>query len=211
MSESGGSESRRVTPEQLKSGVQLSAGRKFVLVVDRVKVGGSDEGGLPDAPYAIEVQLTAAGGTPLAAERVRIVDPDSGEQIGDPGRTDEHGILRARVPEQKEYHFFPLPDDAEDHPDPWSAFAPAPAGQEHSVLFVVLSDESGQPLKGEKVNVKDESGTAHELVTDDEGHIRLATDPGVYQLEVKGSTFVAHTLFTTDLGDDPQPYRFTLG
>ena len=77
-------------------------------------------------------------------------------------------------------------------------------------MFVALTDESGQPLKGEKVNVKDESGSAHELVTDEEGHLRLAADPGAYELEVRGKTFVAHTLFTTDLDDDPQPYRFTL-
>ena len=197
MGESGSSETRQVTLAQLQSGVQLRVGQKSVLVVS--------------APFAIEVQLTAAGGTPLAAERVRIVDPDTNEQVGKPVMTDKHGVLRARVPKQKEYHFLPMPDEPKEDPDPWSAHGPAATiPEEHSLLFVALTDESGQPLKGEKVNVKDESGSAHELVTDEEGHLRLAADPGVYELEVRGKTFVAHTLFTTDLGDDPQPYRFTL-
>ena len=203
-------ETRQVTPAQLKSGVQLTVGQKFVLVVGGTQPTTS-EGGSPDGAFAIEVQLTASGGTPLASERVRIVDPDSGEQIGQPGTTDEQGVLRARVPEEKEYHFFPMPDGAEDPTNPFSAHETGAIHQEHSLLFVALTDGSGQPLKGEKVNVKDESGAAQELVTDHEGQIRLSADPGVYELEVGGTTLVAHTLFTADFGDDPQPYRFTVG
>jgi len=188
-----------VTSAQLKAGVQLRVGQKTTLVLR--------------APYAIEVQLTAPGGTPLAAERVRIVDPDTNEQVGQPVRTDEQGVLRARVPEQKEYHFFPVPDEPVEDPDPWSVRGPAAtAGQEHGLLFVALTDESGQPLKDEKLEVKDESGSAQEVVTDEEGQIRLTTDPGVYELRVSGKTFLAHTVFASDiLGDDPPPYRFTLG
>jgi carboxypeptidase family protein len=202
MGESGSSETRQVSLELLKSGVQLRVGQKSVLVVDRHQT---------NAPFAVEVQLTAAGGTPLAGERVRIIDPDTNEQVGQPVTTDKRGVLRAGVPEQKEYQFFPVADEPVEPPDPWSAHGPAATiPQEHSLLFVVLTDESAQPLKGEKVNVKDESGSANEVVTDDDGHVRLTTDPGVYELEVRGKTFVAHTLFTTDLGDEPQPYRFTL-
>jgi hypothetical protein len=197
MGESGSSETRQVTQSDLKSGVQLSVGQKFVLTVN--------------APFALEVQLTAAGGTPLAAERVRIVDPDTNEEVGPPVRTDQHGILRARVPAEKEYHFFPVPEEPAEHSSPLSPHASAGAiPQEHSVLFVALTAENGEPLRGEQVNVKDESGSAHDVATDDDGHIRLTTDPGLYELSVRGKIFVAHTLFTTDLGDDPQPYRFTL-
>ena len=218
MSESGGAETRRVTLTQLKSGVQLRVGRDVVLVVDGDSGAANEaadppgtEGGVEGGPFAIEVQLTAAGGTPLAAERVRIVDPDTDEQVGKPAVTDEQGILRARVPAEKEYQFFPVLDEPEDHPDPWSAAAKAPVTeQEHSVLLVALADAGGEPLKAEKVTVKDEAGEAHELQTDEEGHIRLVTDPGAYEVEVKGTTFVAHTLFTTDLGEDPKPYRFSL-
>ena len=104
MGESGSSETRQVTLAQLQSGVQLRVGQKSVLVVS--------------APFAIEVQLTAAGGAPLAGERVRIIDPDTNEQVGKPVMTDKHGVLRARVPEQKEYHFLPMPDEPKEDPIP---------------------------------------------------------------------------------------------
>src|SRR5438067_9517411 len=55
-------------------------------------------GGDPEGKFEIEVTLTAAGGTPLAGEKVAIVDPVSEEQIGSPGVTDEKGLLKARVP-----------------------------------------------------------------------------------------------------------------
>src|SRR5207237_10057648 len=96
MGESGSSETRQVTLAQLQSGVQLRVGQKSVLVVS--------------APFAIEVQLTAAGGTPLAGERGRIVDPDTNQQVGNPEMTDKHGVLRPRAPAQQQPHSPPLPD-----------------------------------------------------------------------------------------------------
>src|SRR5207237_10715578 len=97
MGESGSSETRQVTLAQLQSGVQLRVGQKSVLVVS--------------APFAIEVHLTAAGGTPLAGERVRIVDPATNEQVGKPVMTAKHDVLRDLVPEQKEAHFLPMPNE----------------------------------------------------------------------------------------------------
>jgi hypothetical protein len=209
---------QRVTLAELKSGIRLRDGRMAVLIIGAKEAGaGGDEapvpgtvGGLADGAFAIEVQLTAAGGTPLAAEPVRIVDPDSGQDVGKPGVTDERGVLRARVPEQKEYEFHAVAFGVE-HDDPWGAAAPiAAAGQEHSVLFVALTDRAGSPLANENVTVKDEAGSEHPGQTDGEGCLRLVTDPGVYELRVRENTFVAHTLFTSDLGDEPKPYRFSL-
>ncbi len=200
-------ETRQVTLAELKSGIRLGES-KGVLIIG-AKEG--TEGGDPDGAWAIEVQLHAAGGTPLACERVRIVDPGTGKQVGTEAVTDDKGVLRARVPEQKEYHFVPVEDDAVHHDDPWAGSGAAAAGQEHSLLFVLLTDASGAPLASEKVTVKDEAGGEHPAQTDGEGRMRLVTDPGVYELRVRGNTFVAHTLFTSDLGEEPQPYRFTLG
>lgn len=200
-------DAQHVALAELKSGIRLGES-KAVLIIG-AKEGA--EGGDPDGAYAIEVQLHAAGGTPLACERVRIVDPDSAKQVGTEAVTDDKGVLRARVPEQKEYHFVPVGDDAVHHDDPWAGSGAAAAGQEHSLLFVLLTDAGGAPVPRESVAVRDESGSEHPAQTDDEGRIRLVTDPGVYELRVRGNTFVAHTLFTSDLGEEPEPYRFTLG
>jgi hypothetical protein len=169
-------------------------------------------GGIDGAEFEIHVQLTAAGGTPLAAEKVLVIDPLTEEQIGSPAVTDEKGILRARVPEQKEYLFLSAAEGKEERSSsPWSDLQPPHvAGDEHSVLFVALAGADGSPLKGEKVSVKGEAGDAQEMTTDDLGHIRLVTEPGVYQLELKGKSFVAHTLFSSDLGEEARPYKFSL-
>jgi hypothetical protein len=170
------------------------------------------EGGLPDAQYVIEVQLTAAGGTPLANESVKIVDPDSGAQIGEPGVTDENGVLRAGVPEQKEYHFYSVETGEEEGAEPWSDHDHEQmTPQDHSVLAICLIDAGGQPLAGESFEVKDADGTSHEAQTDDQGEVRLGLDAGVYTLVVRGKEFIAHTVFSGDLDGLPQPYKFSVG
>jgi hypothetical protein len=200
-------ETQHVTLAELKAGIQLADPKAVLVIGAREGTPGGD----PEGAYAIEVQLHAAGGTPLATERVRIVDPDTNQQIGTVAVTDANGIVRARVPEEKEYHFVPVGDDAVDHENPWAASGAAAAGQDHCLLFVMLADAGGAPLAGETVTVKDEAGAEHSARTDDEGCIRLVTDPGAYELLIRKNKFVAHTLFMSDLGDDPVPYRFTLG
>jgi hypothetical protein len=172
-------------------------------------------GGMEDGAFVIELQLHAAGGTPLAHERVRIHDPDTGEQIGSPGVTDENGVLRARVPAEKEYHLHldtdapgEDPDMFGDHEHPLAGHLPHP--DEHAVLHVAFFDSKGAPLKGEAVQVKDEHGQPQELKTDENGTLDLVVDPGLFTLETRGASFVAHSVFSGDLVGDGAPYRFVV-
>ncbi|HYV67849.1 MAG TPA: hypothetical protein VE964_16535, partial [Myxococcales bacterium] len=74
---SGEIQRKSVDLAQLRAGVQLRTGQRYLLVVKNVKGrNGAGDG------FVLEVQLHAAGGTPLANERVRIHDPDTGEPVG---------------------------------------------------------------------------------------------------------------------------------
>jgi len=172
-------------------------------------------GGVEGGAYVIEVQLHAAGGTPLAHERVRIHDPDTGEEVGEPGVTDENGVLKARVPADKEYAIHidadapeEYPDAFSDHEHPLAAHLPYP--DEHAVLHVALLDAQGDPLKSETVQVKDEAGTAQELKTDDRGTIELQVEHGLFTLQVRGKELVAHSVLSGELSGEDAPYRFVV-
>jgi hypothetical protein len=161
------------------------------------------------------MQLHAAGGTPLVAERVRIHDPDTGKPVGDDGVTDEEGVLRARVPEEKEYEIHVVDVGGEEHPDAFDDHAhPLPAHlphpDEHPVLHVVFLDAAGAPLKGEAVKVKDEHGKAQEVKTDEGGVIDLVVEAGPFMLELRSKSFQAHTVFSGDLVEEGAPYKFVV-
>lgn len=173
-------------------------------------------GGIPDGRFAIETELTAAGGTPLVAEPVRIVDPDTDQQVGQPGVTDEHGVFRARVPEEKEYHLFALHEGAGKEVDAWSGVEhPAPsnpaAANGRPRLVVVVVDEKGLPVAGETVHVSAESGEEKwDVETDGRGRLEMEVEPGLFTLEARGKSFVAHSVFNGDLRDETAPCKFVL-
>jgi hypothetical protein len=168
-------------------------------------------GGIAGAPYAIEIQLFAAGGTPLAAERVRVVDPDSQEDVGSPGVSDEQGIFRAGVPEEKEYQLFAVVDGIDQEIDAWSAEGSAPgdpvAGDEHPMLIVLVVDGQGVPLVDEAVQVKAESGESWDLKTDARGRITLECEAGLFTVTARGTDLLAHSVFNGDLYDETAPCK----
>jgi hypothetical protein len=173
--------------------------------------------GIPGAKFAIEMQLTAAGGTPLAHERVRVHDPDTGEQVGEPGVTDDEGVLKAGVPEEKEYEIHLESGATEEHKETFEGHAHPLAGQlphpdEHPVLHVAFFDGKGEPLKTEPVKVKAAEGDAapHEVKTDDAGKIDLAVEAGPFILEVRGKSFTAHSVLSGELPEDDAAYRFVV-
>jgi hypothetical protein len=199
-------EVKRVELAEARAGVVLRTGHRVVLVVNGAK--GSSSGG-----FTIEIALQAAGGTPMAHERIRIVDPDSGKAIGELAVTDEEGVLRAKVPAEKEYHLIVENDAAEqdDLPslgDDLGGHERSPS--EHSVLSVELLDGDRAPLKGEKVQVKGEHGEDFEVVTDEEGCFHQLTEPGVYELTVRGKPLKAHTIFHDDREGTEVPYRLVV-
>ena len=203
---------KTVELSQLKAGIPLRTGRSYVLVVNGIKGGNRSGGG---GAFVLEVQLHAAGGTPLANERVRIHDPETGEPVGEPAVTDENGVLRARVPAGKEYHVHLDPDAAEEHPDafedhehPLAAQLPHP--DEHAVLHVAFDDAEGAPRKGEVVKITDQHGQSQELQTDERGRFELVVDHGPFTLEVQGATFQAHSVMSGDLAGEEAPYHFVV-
>lgn len=204
-------ERRTVDPGELKSGIQLRTGPHVVVLT--VRGFRSRPSAVGKYGFAIEVQLHAAGGTPLANERVRIHDPDTGEPVGEPCVTDENGVLRARVPAEKEYQIHLDVDAPEEHADavgehehPLAAHLPHP--DEHAVLFVAFLDAKGTPLRSEAVKMTDADGKAQELKTDERGNIDLVVEHGVFTMEVHEASFIAHSVMSGDLTGEDAPYRF---
>jgi hypothetical protein len=216
-------ETRSVELAEVTAGVKLRPGHRVVLVVSGVKgtkryasttrARNEDRSSDPEQTaeeaaepaeraFVIDVQLHAAGGTPLANERVRIHDPDTGEQVAH-AVTDENGVLEARVPAEKDYQFFVDAEQAEDHPDEFAGLLQPPPrdSDEHAMLLVAFVDAGGQPVKAEAVRIKTAHGNSQDATTDDHGKIELIAEPGIFTLEVRGKSFVAHSVFPDDLGE----------
>jgi hypothetical protein len=211
VADSDNTEVKSVELSELRAGVTLRTGRRMVLVVNGAKGSSRYRPKAGEDGFTIEVTLHAAGGTPMAHERIRIVDPDTGNPVGEPVLTDEEGVLRAKVPEEKEYHLVVENEEAaQDELPSLELGGHEPGSSEHSMLSVELLDGDRQPLKNEKVQVKGEHGEDFEAVTDDEGCIHELAGPGVYELSVRGSTFKAHTIFQDDRQGFEVPYRFVV-
>src|SRR5438067_1309605 len=189
-------ETKSVELADVKAGVQLNTGHPIVLVVNGAtgskryagaagsaaaaagkKPGAQPkpgaEGGVKDGKFHIEMKLKAKGGTPLAHERVRLHDPDTGKPVGEPAVTDEKGILRARVPAKKKYHVHIEHDPKEKHQLPPLGHhlgAHGKSSSRHSVLSVEFLDAKRAPVKGEKVKIKGPGGE-FEATTDEHGCI----------------------------------------
>lgn len=202
-------ETRSVELAEIQAGVRLRTGRQVLLIVKGAKgsQAARSEGG-----FVLEVQLHAAGGTPLANERVRIHDPDTGEQVGEAVTTDASGVLKTRVPAEKEYQIHLDDDPAEDHAHDWGEVAaPASSADRDAVLDVQIVDGAGEPVKGLAVQARADGKESQEAVTGDDGRIHMAVEPGVYTLEAGGASFVAHSVFHDEIEGGESPYRFTLG
>jgi hypothetical protein len=211
----GDVEERAVELTEVKSGLTFQAGHRVRIVVngarDAKELPPGTPGGVEDGAFVIELQLHAAGGTPLAHERVRIHDPDTGQPVGAPGVTDEEGVVRAKVPAEKHYHLMLENDAREEHELP--ELGDAVGGHErspdeHAVLSVNLLDAARAPLKAEKVHVKGEQGAEFDVVTDDDGCFHELAEPGVYDLTARGKSFKTHTIFHDDREGTEVPYRF---
>jgi len=218
-------ETRPVELADAKAGVSLDAGHRVVLVVNgatgskRYRAQAAPAalepgapGGVKDGKFQIEITLKALGGTPLAHERVRIHDPETGQPVGEAALTDENGVLRALVPEEKDYDVVVENDPAEDHQLPSLGDhlgGDEPSSTQHSILSVELLDARGAPLKGEAVHVQGDGGE-FDAVTDDEGYLHELAEPGVYTLTVQGKSLTAHTVFQEDRQGNEAAYRLVV-
>jgi hypothetical protein len=153
--------------------------------------------------HVIAVEAKSVGDTALVNQPVRIVDPDSGVTVAET-ETDEAGMVRASVPEPKDYRIEIAEDDsAEAAPPPLQ-----PEG-EHAVLRCRFAGADGSPLAGEKVEARLGDHTV-EATTDEDGRIEIAAQLEAYQLTVRGQTFDAHAVPASETDKDAGLYRFVV-
>ncbi len=174
---------------------------------DTSKSGGSaSDDGDDSAPVnAISAAIKAIGDVPLANHPVRILDAETGEQVGGILMTDDDGIVRATVPEQKEYRIEIVEKDA--------------AGAD-AVLLCRFVDVVGDPLVGETVAVtavEAESGNPGEstsdegdATTDANGMVERSAKLGAYRLEIRDQTFLAHAVLSSDKDNPDSVSLFVL-
>jgi len=151
-----------------------------------------------DDVHLIAVEVKSVGGTALPNQPVRIVDPDSGAVLSGTLTTDDEGVLRARVPEEKTYRIEVLDEEAEG---PGAPLAPS---DDAALLVCEFTDADGQALAGETVQARTGDQTL-ELTTDEEGRIQVSAHLAAYELEIRGHKFQAHGL---PAADKDNPYRF---
>jgi hypothetical protein len=159
--------------------------------------------GEPADVHLIALEVKGLGGTPLANHQVRVVDPDTGEPIGDWLETDDSGILRAQVPDDRTWRIEILDEDVE------AAAAPATLPETPALLRCRFVDVAGRPVAGEPVEAAvDEDKLA--LRTDENGAIDAPARLAVYRLTIRGQTFTAHALTAADAEGEQSVYRFVL-
>ena len=159
--------------------------------------------GDPSDVHMLVAELKTIGGTPLVNHAVRILDPETGEEVRH-AHSDEHGVVRVEVPENKTYKV-EIADEDEEHPV--EAFEPEEKG---AVLLCHFVDAGGAPIANEKVEAK--AGDLRlELTTDEGGRVESNAGLAPYQLTVRGQTFTAHALPVTDQAKEENLYHFVVG
>ena len=158
---------------------------------------------LPDK-YVIAAEVKAIGDDPLMLHKVRILDPETGAQIGGDLMTDEKGVVRAEVPENKEYRIEIVEEEPEGAPEP------VPPEIEPALLRCEFVHLSGEPLAEVEV-VATYGDHEIQLVTDARGRIDVPAHLGYYELKVEDETFEAHAIALQDAESEESFYRFVVG
>ncbi len=161
-------------------------------------------GEIADEIFVVAAELRDIGAALLPDHPVRIVDAETGEAVTGDLKTDEKGVVRAEVPENKAYRI--EIGEAEITPAPAQTFSPDPP---HAILFVEFVDEGGKPLAHETVHVVAD-GAKHEIETDDQGRIHADAPFAPCELEVRDQRFVAHALPAADAQHESNVYRFVV-
>ena len=165
-----------------------------------VRASGKEE---EEEVYVLAVAVKMIGGTPLVNHSVRILDPDTEEQVGERRMTDDDGVVRARVPWNKTYRIEILDEEGEPFIEPVDAY------EEPAYLICRFVDENGSPVAHVKVEVR-EDGHCFETVTDDDGKIDCCVHLGPYELKIGEQSFQAHALLLRDLETEEHYYRFVV-
>ena len=153
---------------------------------------------------AAAVKLIGDGDVPYVSSRVRILDPDTGEEVVATQTTDDEGVVRAIVPENKVYRIEIADLDVEAPAPPITPDPP------HPHLLVRFVDPAGAPLANRAVVAKYlfDDGQTYDLETDEEGRIDAPAGLlGPYELTVDDQAFVVHSLCRRDRDDDDTGYE----
>ena len=156
--------------------------------------------------YWLVTQVKLLGDVPAIEHEVKILDPDTGEVVGDPVTTDDQGVLRAEVPSNKAYHL----QLVDSEPDPEAGAAPPEIHiDDHAVLRCRFVHTSGEPLAEAEIHAK-LGETEMLLATDEEGRIEGPAQLGYYELSYGEQVFHAHSLPAADAEDDEAIYHFVV-
>lgn len=146
--------------------------------------------------FTLWLKPDAINGGTLAGETVEIIDPETKEVVAEI-EVDADGNVLASVPENKPYDLQIL---GTAHVIPGEGIEDE--SLVNSQLHVTLYDPVGESLAaGVKVIVRG-MGQVHELFTAVDGSISPQLEAGIYDIEVNGQTFSAHTLRGYDLAHE---------
>lgn len=150
--------------------------------------------------HVLAVRVMGIGDTPLVRHRVRVLDPDNGEPIGDWLETGDDGLLQTEVPDDRTYRI--EIEDRDAHGGEGPELDPGRSG---GLLVCVFTDASGAPIANEMVDANE-----LKLETDAAGRLEAAAGLGAYELKLRGKTFYAHGLPAADAEKEENVYRFVV-
>ena len=135
---------------------------------------------------------------------MRVLDPDTGEAAGESLTTDEAGILRTRVPDERTWRIEILDEDMEV-----AGAALAPLPETLALLRCQFVDPQGRPVANEAVEaaVDEDSSPCAPI---EKGRIDAPARLAAYRLTIRGQTFTAHALTLADASSEESVYRFVL-
>lgn len=146
--------------------------------------------------FTLWLKPDAINGGTLAGETVAVIDPGTKQVVAEV-EVDANGNVLASVPENKPYDLQIL---GTAHVIPGEGIENESLVD--SQLHVTLFDAAGEPLlAGVKVVVRG-MGHVHEFFTAVDGSISPQLEVGIYEVEVNGQTFTAHTLRGYDLAHE---------
>jgi len=156
--------------------------------------------------YWLSTLVKLIGDVPAIEHEVKIIDPDTGEVVGEPVMTDDQGVLRAEVPSNKVYHL----QLADPEPEPGDVPTPEQhVDEEHAILRCQFVNASGEPLAEAEIHAKLDDAEMT-LMTDEEGRIESPAHLGYYELSYGEEIFHAHSLPTADAESEEAVYHFVV-
>ena len=156
----------------------------------------------PSDLHVLVTEVKSVGGTLLVNHPVRVLHPDSGEEVAY-AVTDGKGVLRVEVPESRSYSI-EIADEDEQASQRLHFDDPG------ALLRCCFVDGAGSPIAFAKVRGS-RAGEEFELVTDASGMIETPARLEAVELTLGGESFIAYALPLADQEKEGRLYRFVAG